>query len=67
VTSVVSQALPGFIAPSFTFRSEVSKRGLLKALFENIPKIKNPSIPRYANEGRVNEKCPIKLIIRFDE
>jgi len=59
VTSVLSQALPGFTASCFTFRFKVSKRGFLKALFEDIPKLKNPAIPRYVNEDRVNGQWPI--------
>jgi hypothetical protein len=60
VTSVLSQALPGFIALLFKFRFKVSKCGLLKALFENIPTIKSPENTRCVNEGRVNEQWPIQ-------
>jgi len=56
VTSVLSQALPGFTASGFTFRFKASKGRFLKALFEDIPKLKNPAIPRCVNEGRVNGK-----------
>jgi hypothetical protein len=56
VTRVLPQALAGFIALLFKFRFKVSKCGFLKALFENIPTIKSPAIPRCVNEGRVNEQ-----------
>jgi len=60
VTSILSQALLGFNALLFKFRFKVSKRGFLKALFENIPTIKSPATPICANEGRVNEQWPIQ-------